>query len=264
MRLQNTSGRRPPDKPRGAERFAARTFLALLTGVALLGLAGALFPQSAGSGAPAEKAAKPPVRFDMLVREDFFAGEFGGDRARFDRAWKLIESTLAENPKHPQAMVWHGSGLLFLSKQAAAKGQARESEELWRRGLKQMDDAVALDAANIGVRLVRAPVLLGLAQAGYDPSDAEAKSLVEKGVEDYEVTFAKQRPDLEKLSMHSRGELLFGLAYGWSLLERPDKARDYLKLIVETCKGSTYEEEARKSLAQAPRAGVKHTCGGCH
>src|SRR5262245_40180476 len=71
-----------------------------------------------------------PKRFDFLVREDFFAG-LAGDRARFDKAMKLCEETLAKNPKHAEAMVWHGSGVLTQAGWAFQAGDMRKGGELW-------------------------------------------------------------------------------------------------------------------------------------
>lgn len=64
------------------------------------------------SGAPQAPAPiPPPRRFDALVRADFFAG-LAGDQVRFQKAMDLCERTLAKDPRHAEAMVWHGSGLL--------------------------------------------------------------------------------------------------------------------------------------------------------
>src|SRR5579885_864790 len=54
---------------------------------------------------------QPTERFDLLVREDFFAGMWG-DKARLNRGMKYCEDMLAKNPKHAEALVWHGGGLL--------------------------------------------------------------------------------------------------------------------------------------------------------
>ena len=62
------------------------------------------------TGSPAQQQLATQ-RFDYLVRADFFAGA-AGDEARLARAMELCERTLADNPKHPEAMVWHGAGLL--------------------------------------------------------------------------------------------------------------------------------------------------------
>ena len=46
--------------------------------------------------------------FDYKVRADFFDG-LRGDTAALDRAIKLCEDTLAREPDHAEAMVWHGA-----------------------------------------------------------------------------------------------------------------------------------------------------------
>ena len=54
-------------------------------------------------------AATPPERFDASVRDDFFSGLAGRPDA-FERAMATCERMLAKNPRHPEALVWHGSG----------------------------------------------------------------------------------------------------------------------------------------------------------
>src|SRR5262249_51334579 len=51
-------------------------------------------------------------RFDIKVREYFFSG-FTGNTAALDKGMKMCEEALAANPKFPEAMVWHGSGLVY-------------------------------------------------------------------------------------------------------------------------------------------------------
>src|ERR1700730_10744794 len=81
-------------------------------------------------------------RFDFLVRNDFFAG-FGGDSAALDRGMKACAQGLAQKPKQPEALVWNGGGLFYMSGQLFRKGDANKGIELYARGLKEMDDAVA-------------------------------------------------------------------------------------------------------------------------
>src|SRR5438132_5854906 len=76
--------------------------------------------------------------FDMLVRADFFAG-FAGDEARLEKGMDACERTLAENPKHAEALVWHGSGLGFQAGMAFQKGDMKTGGELWARSMKEMD-----------------------------------------------------------------------------------------------------------------------------
>src|ERR1700730_1467701 len=86
-------------------------------------------------------------RFDYLVRADFFAG-MAGDAAAMDRAMKVCEDALAKNPKHAEAMVWHGGGLVFKAGQAFRTGNVERGVPLWTSGLKEMADAVALAPDN--------------------------------------------------------------------------------------------------------------------
>src|SRR5262245_20290847 len=65
--------------------------------------------------ATAGTQADPTQRFDYLVREDYFAG-LAGDQAALERAIKTCEEALAKNPKHAEALVWHGSGLMLRSR----------------------------------------------------------------------------------------------------------------------------------------------------
>src|SRR5713226_3504639 len=112
-------------------------------------------------------------RFDYKVREDFFIG-FSGNQAALDRGMKACEETLRGNPKHAEAMVWHGTGLFFLAGQSFQKGDFQKGKEQWDGGLKEMEAAVALDPENVAVRIPRGA---GLIQASlFVPPDFAAKS----------------------------------------------------------------------------------------
>jgi hypothetical protein len=202
-------------------------------------------------------------RFDALVRDDFFAGMMG-DTARLERGMKFTEEILAANPKHADALVWHGGGLLARAAQAYAKGDASAGDSLWNRGVKEMNDAAALEPDNMRVKIGRSATLIGLAQSGWDSSDAEGHALLLSALKDYEKVYQWQKPFFRKMSMHSRGELLFGLASGWSILGERRKAQKYLRLIIEECQGTKYEREAERWLGITPLPVVQHDCTGCH
>jgi hypothetical protein len=206
---------------------------------------------------------KTPRRFDAIVRGDFFAGMMG-NRARLERGMKYCEDILAKNPKHPDALVWHGGGLLTMAADAYRKGDAALGDELWDRGLKEMNEAVALAPDDIAILIGRAATVIGLAQSGWDPADKDARALVESVLLDYEKVYRKQKPYFHRLDEHSRGELLFGLASGWSILGEHEKARLYLDLIIREVEGTQYEKEAKKWLDANPRAVIQHDCRGCH
>ena len=77
---------------------------------------------------------KPEERFDFKVRQDFFDG-MRGDAAALDRAQKFCEDTLAKNPDHAEAMVWHGAALAARSAQAFAKGDRDTGIALYTKGV---------------------------------------------------------------------------------------------------------------------------------
>jgi len=223
--------------------------LALVHVLAVLSAAG-----PAGQSPPATQA-----RFDMRVRADFFAG-MRGDAAAFARAMDACEKTLAAEPKHPEALVWHGSGLLFQAGQAYRAGDAAKGGALWDRGMREMDDAVALAPTSVNVLIPRGATLLQVSR--FVPAEL-VKGLLAKGLEDYEKAYAVQKPFFGKLSAHARGELLFGLAEGWARLGEPSKARRYFELIVSEAEGSGQEPRARAWL-ETGRPPADTSCIGCH
>lgn len=205
----------------------------------------------------------PTPRFDSLVRGDFFAGMLG-NKERLDRGMKYCEDILASNPKHADALVWHGGGLLTRAANAYRKGDAKLGDKLWERGLTEMNMAVSLAPDDVGILIGRAATLIGVAQSGWDPADEQGKALLKSALLDYEKVDRIQAPYFSRLTAHSRGELLFGLASGWSILGDQAKARHYLKRIITDVKGTDYELEAGKWLNSNPKAVVQHDCRGCH
>lgn len=203
--------------------------------------------------------ATAPARFDMAVRADFFAG-FGGDTQRFDRAMALCEKTLEGNPGHAEAMVWHGGGLIFRAGTAFQAGDYAKGGELWSEGMTEMGKAVSLAPDNVGVRIPRAAVLI---EASRNMPAPQAAPVLKLGVDDYERVLELQKSYMEKLSDHSRGELLFALADGWARLGDPVKARDYFTRLTTGAATSGRADYATawldgKALPTAPR------CVGCH
>lgn len=185
-------------------------------------------------------------RFDYLVRADFFAG-MAGDQAAFDRAMKTCDDTLAKDPKHPEAMVWHGSGLLYASGQAFSKGDIAQGGQFFQQGLKEMNAAVALAPDNPGVLIPRGATLLTVAD--YVPDPAQAREFTQTGVDDYKKVLAIQKPYFETLSGHARGELLFGLAAGYDRLGEKEHARAMFEALAAVGPSSGHAEEASQWLA---------------
>ena len=201
-------------------------------------------------------------RFDELVRADFFAG-VAGDTAALDRAMQLIEATLANEPRRPDVLVWHGSGLVARAGQAAEKGDLAGRDTMFERGLQEMNDAVALAPDNVAVLIPRGATLLEVSRSV--PDAAQAKTLLVTGVADYETVLVLQAPYFKYLSEHSRGELLFGLAEGLHRLGERERARAYFARLVTEARRSEYGSVAAAWLNDPSDASVRQRgCVGCH
>ena len=199
-------------------------------------------------------------RFDFRVRNYFFAG-FAGDTASLEKGMKICEDTLAADPKNAQALVWHGSGLFFQSGQAFQKGDSQKGAELWQRGLKEMADAVAMEPDALGVVIPRGAVLLTASH--YVPPDRPGQ-LLQTGVQDFEKVYQLQGPDLSQLGTHPRGELMIGLADGYSRLGNQEKAQAWFERIQKELPGTPYEKSAAVWLETKSLAPSQAGCLSCH
>lgn len=212
----------------------------------LLGAAGVLLAQD---------------RFDYKVRNYFFAG-FAGDAASLEKGMKICEDSIAADPKNAEALVWHGAGLFYQSGQFFQKGNQQKGGELWTRGLKEMDDAVALAPDQLGVVIPRGAVLLTASR--YVPNPEMARPLIEKGVGDFEKTYQLQQAIFEKLGTHPRGELMIGMADGYSRLGNQEKAQEWFERIQKTMPGTPYEKSASTWLETKSLTPAQSGCLGCH
>jgi len=200
-------------------------------------------------------------RFDMRVRNDFFAG-FAGNQEALDRAMKLCEEELARNPDNAAALVWHGSGVFFESGTYFRAGDRVKGGEFWQRGLGEMDKAVTMAPDTLGVRIPRGAVLLTASRSL--PNAEMAHPLIEKGVGDFERALEIQKPYFDTLGTHPRGELLIGLADGYARLGKDERATAYFERIRAALPGTSYAASAEKWLATKTLAPREAGCLGCH
>jgi tetratricopeptide (TPR) repeat protein len=200
-------------------------------------------------------------RFDLKVRNFFFAG-FTGDHASLETGMKMCEEALAADPKNAEALVWHGSGLYYESGEAFRKGDAQNGMQLFQRGVKEMDDAVAIAPNSVGVRIPRGAVLLTGSRQMANPE--MARPLIEKGVGDYMAAYQVQGPDLSRLGTHPRGELMIGLADGYSRLGDNEKAQEWFTRIQKELPGTPYAKSASTWLDTKTLTSAQSGCLGCH
>ena len=194
-----------------------------------------------------------------MVRQDFFDG-MRGDAAALDRAQKLCEDTLAKNPNHAEALVWHGGILAARSSQAFRKGDRDTGLQLYTKGTGEMDRAVSLAPQSPAVRIPRGAVYLVMAH--YVPEPEHTK-LLERGVADYETTLSAQAAYFTTLSLHAREQLLYGLTDGYAMLGETDKARATYERMQHDAAGSELLPRAAERAAGHTVAGDT-PCEQCH
>jgi len=147
------------------------------------------------------------VPFDYFgVQRDMFAG-LAGNVDAMERAMAACEKALAENPKHAQALVWHGIGTL-----ARSSRDPQQAAVLFARGLTEMDQAATLEPGDLGVRIPRGAVLMGIARQM--PESPMRQELLERGRGDFQFAFDMQARlgTLDTIGTHPLGELLQALA----------------------------------------------------
>jgi tetratricopeptide (TPR) repeat protein len=201
-------------------------------------------------------------RFDHVVRNDYFAG-FAGNAEALERAMKKTEAVLASEPEHAEAMVWHGSGLFYLSGQLFRKGDQAKGMELYGKGIGMMKQAVALAPKSPGVRIPRGAILMSAARQ-MPPQMAEP--LREDALGDYLTIYEIQKGTLDQLGAHPRGELLLGIADSYARKGDTARATEFFELVKQKLPAeSPYARSATKwldtkELLPAAQAG----CFGCH
>jgi len=194
-------------------------------------------------------------------------GALSGDTEKFERGMRTLEGLLAKNPNDPAVKVLYGNGIFARSGLAFQKGDVQAATKLWQQSMNEMAHAVQSAPNNIFVRARRGVVLISASRSGSMP-EAMAKPLIQSAVEDFETVLEirEMEQTLAQRSTHQRGELLTGIAEGWSRLGNPDKARSYFERITRDLKGTVYEQKAKAWLEDKPEAKTAEyfACSGCH
>jgi hypothetical protein len=86
---------------------------------------------------------------------------------------------------------------------------------------------------------------------------------IETGVGDSEKVLALQQSYFQSLPAHPKGELLAGLAEGWSRLGEAQKSQDSLTRIVAELPDTKYAAAAKNRLDDFA-GNSRITCLGCH
>ncbi|BDC50879.1 hypothetical protein F183_A31950 [Bryobacterales bacterium F-183] len=211
-------------------------------------------------GAAIGVLAAQEVRFDHVVRNDFFAG-FSGNREALSRGMEKTQAVIEKDPNHAEALVWHGAGLVFQSGDLFQKGEQQKGIEQYMKGMAMMDKAVALAPKAVGVRVPRGSVLM---QASFGMPPEMAKPVLEKALDDYMTTYDVQKAFFDKVGEHPRGELLFGIANSYRRLGDEAKANEWFKMITDKMPNTNYAKRADIWLTTKSLTPAQQRCVGCH
>jgi len=209
-------------------------------------------------------SARAEVRFDHIVRNDFFSG-FTGNAEALTRGMNVCEQVLAANPNHAEALVWHGAGLFFQSGQLFQQGKREEGMQLSARGMAEMDKSVALAPDDIGVRIPRGAALL--AAARFMPDNPFRAGLFQRAIDDHQHVYnlQLQNQTLDKIGSHPLGELLQALGDSYSRTGNVAKAEEYYGKLSAMLPGTVYAKRAAKWMeTKQPLPVAEAQCVGCH
>jgi tetratricopeptide (TPR) repeat protein len=199
--------------------------------------------------------------FDDKVRSDFFAG-LRGDQAALERAMAAAEETIDSDPQFAaEARAWHGSGLMFQSGQKFRQGELEAAGQLWDKAVQEMDQAGKSEPDNPAVLIPRAATWF--AASRNVPPDM-GQPVLKKALADYEHVYDLQKGFFDRLDIHMRSELLFGLADGYNRDGQPEQARGWFEKIVALGPQSGHYEQARQYLNGEKYSVTGLGCVGCH
>jgi tetratricopeptide (TPR) repeat protein len=202
------------------------------------------------------------TRFDYVVREDFFAG-LAGNKAALDRGMATAEKILAGNPKHAEALVWHGQGLATRSIEYFQKGDQQTGMRLFQQAVDEMQRAVDLEPNNLGVRIPRGAVLREMSRN--TPANIGAP-LLEAARTDLQFAYDSQKEQLDTVGKpHPLGELLQGLGDIYSRQGNAEEAAKFYGMIPERLPNTEYAKRAAQWLqTRQPLPAAQSACVGCH
>jgi tetratricopeptide (TPR) repeat protein len=191
-----------------------------------------------------------------------FAG-LAGNMEALARAMAACERILAEDPNHAEALVWHGSGTVFLSGRAFQEGDAPRGMTLFQKGVDEMARAVELQPTNIGVRIPRGATLR---EATRNLPPAMAAPLLEVARTDFQAAFDLRKETIERIPRpHRLGELLQALGDIYSRQGKTDEAAGFYRLIVAHLPGTDYAVRADEWMqTRQPLPAARTRCIGCH
>jgi tetratricopeptide (TPR) repeat protein len=194
------------------------------------------------------------------LRKQFLVG-FSGDSTALAEAMKRAEEALAKDPKAAEPMVLHGAGLVYEAGEHFQSGDSQQGSQLFDKGVKQMNDAVALQPDSPAVLITRGATFL--ASTLRMPQNDENTAMLKQGLNDYLKSIEIERPRWDYLSPALRGRLLFGVADSYYRLNDTKQATGYFERTASEAKGTGFARQAALWLQTKSLSREQEMCTGC-
>jgi tetratricopeptide (TPR) repeat protein len=203
------------------------------------------------------------ISVSALVREDIFAGFMADDMERFAKGEKNIQTLLETRPAaKPDLLAWKASAATYRAVRAHEANRSDEFREKFQEALDLFSQARQAGPNEFSVAAITggAYVLFG------DRLPKEYRDAAwSKAYDSFQELWKVQGPDIARLPLHMRGELLGGLATSAMRTGHTEEAMRHIDKILEVLAGTSYESVAKK-WKENPKAAANTslTCLSCH
>jgi hypothetical protein len=202
------------------------------------------------------------IPVSTLLREDIFAGFLANDMERFSKGEKNIQTLLETRPAaKPELLTWKAGATLYRAVLAHEANRSEDFQQKYREAEDLFSQARQTGPNNFGVIAATGGALLLFAdRLPKEYSDAAWATAYDC----YQALWKVQGPDIDKLPLHLKGELLGGLATSAMRTGHTEEGMRYLDKILDSLAGTPYESVAKKWKENPKAADTSVSCMTCH
>ena len=218
---------------------------------------------TAAAQSPEPPIADTRLTVHTLLREDIFAGLLDDNLPRMTRAEKNIELLLQQRPDQKgNLLAWKGSIALQHAVRAHQAGNAADFTRHFADGRALFADAIKHSTGKDGVT----PIVGGTLAVMADKLPQEHRAAAwQQAYEMYAKLYKEQSPELDKMPVHFKGEVLAGLAQSAHRTGRGDESAQLVDRMLTSLTGTPFEKTARQWKDNPAAAATSNlTCKNCH
>lgn len=212
---------------------------------------------------PSDVLSDTRLSVHTLVREDIFAGFRSDNLPRLERAERHIAILLEQRPEEKaNLLAWKAGAAVYRAVLAHEAGQPDAFARHYADALAGFAVAAKATSGNGGVAAITGGTMAVFADRLPDSHRLAAWALA---YDNYSRLWNEQGPDIEKLPVHHKGEVLSGLTQSAQRSGRTDEAARHLDRMLIVLAGTPYESLAKQWKADPAIATTTNlTCRNCH